>query len=76
MELIKLSKNGESALVEPSDLERFLSNGWSEKGTKPSKEVKRARKDDGTLVGDNPKTPENEAWVGGKAPARGKRKKT
>ena len=37
------------------------------------KEPKRARDSDGRLVGDDKKTPTfNEAWVGGKAPAKKK----
>tara|TARA_B100000287_G_C20109173_1_gene573677 strand:+ start:37 stop:207 length:171 start_codon:yes stop_codon:yes gene_type:complete len=36
---------------------------------------KRARKEDGTYKGDDPKTEKvNEAWVGGKAPKKGKKK--
>ena len=32
---------------------------------------KRARNDKGQLIGDDPSTPDvNEAWVGGKAPAK------
>jgi len=31
---------------------------------------KRARNTDGTLKADDPATPENEAWVGGKAPKK------
>jgi len=35
------------------------------------KEVKRARKEDGTLLGDDPSTPDvNEAWEGGEAPVK------
>lgn len=54
----------------------FVSNGWAMevKVDKPSDQgepVKRARNDDGTLKGDDPSTPEvNEAWEGGKAPAK------
>jgi hypothetical protein len=34
-------------------------------------EVKRARKEDGTLQGDDPSTPDvNEAWEGGEAPVK------
>ena len=39
-----------------------------------SKKRKRARKADGTYRGDDKSTPNvNEAWVGGKAPKRGKK---
>ena len=40
----------------------------SNKTSTPSK-PKRARKD-GKFVADDPKTPQNEAWVGGKAPKK------
>jgi hypothetical protein len=36
---------------------------------------KRARNTDGTLKADDPDTPENEAWVGGKAPKKKAKKK-
>jgi hypothetical protein len=40
------------------------------------KEVKRARKKDGTLQGDDPSTPDvNEAWEGGEAPVKTTAKK-
>ena len=35
-----------------------------------SAKPKRARNAAGTLKGDDPTTPENEAWVGGKAPKK------
>jgi|DEB0MinimDraft_10_1074344.scaffolds.fasta_scaffold79820_2 hypothetical protein len=34
----------------------------------------RARDENGHFVADDPSTPENEAWVGGEAPTRRKRK--
>ena len=37
---------------------------------------KRARNIDGTLKADDPDTPENEAWVGGKAPKKKVKKKS
>jgi hypothetical protein len=37
---------------------------------------KRARNTDGTLKADDPATPENEAWVGGKAPKKKAKKKS
>ena len=41
---------------------------------KKPKKRKRARKADGTFRGDDKSTPNiNEAWVGGKAPKRGKK---
>jgi len=39
-----------------------------------SSKPKRARNADGTLKADNPATPENEAWVGGKAPKKKSKK--
>ncbi len=36
----------------------------------PVVEAKRARDDKGHYVADDPSTPENEAWVGGKAPKK------
>lgn len=36
----------------------------------PTAKPKRARKADGTLKADDPNTPKNEAWEGGKAPAK------
>jgi len=33
-------------------------------------EPKRARNDKGHYIADDPSTPENEAWVGGKAPEK------
>ena len=33
-------------------------------------EPKRARNDKGHYIADDPSTPENEAWVGGKAPKK------
>ena len=46
-----------------------------EKLTESSK-PKRARNTDGTLKADDPATPENEAWVGGKAPKKKTKKKS
>ena len=39
-----------------------------------SSKPKRARNSDGTLKADDPSTPENEAWVGGKAPKKKSKK--
>jgi len=41
-----------------------------------SSQPKRARNSDGTLKADDPATPENEAWVGGKAPKKRAKKKS
>ena len=41
-----------------------------------SSKPKRARNTDGTLKADDPATPENEAWVGGKAPKKKTKKKS
>ena len=40
------------------------------KAVKPAPEPKRARNDKGHYIADDPSTPENEAWVGGKAPVK------
>ena len=47
----------------------------SNKTSTPSK-PKRARTSKGKFVADDPKTPQNEAWVGGKAPKKKATKKT
>ena len=47
----------------------------SNKTSTPSK-PKRARTSRGKFVADNPKTPQNEAWVGGKAPKKKATRKT
>ena len=47
----------------------------SNKTSTPSK-PKRARTSKGKFVADNPKTPQNEAWVGGKAPKKKATRKT
>ena len=45
------------------------------KTSTPSK-PKRARTNEGKFVADDPKTPQNEAWVGGKAPKKKATRKT
>ena len=73
---IKVFKNGDHAIIEESDLSRFEQSGWSTKDKKVSaSKPKRARNADGTLKADDPKTPQNEAWDGGKAPKKAKAKK-
>jgi hypothetical protein len=60
----------------------FVNEGWAEevgikieKKVVSSTETKRARNNDGTLKADNPSTPDvNEAWEGGKAPAKTSKK--
>ncbi len=44
---------------------------WSEKKEKEKVRTKplRARNEQGQFIANNPNTPENEAWVGGKAPS-------
>tara|TARA_B100000131_G_scaffold70401_1_gene66675 strand:- start:256 stop:426 length:171 start_codon:yes stop_codon:yes gene_type:complete len=44
-------------------------------GKKPEPVVKpkRARDDKGAFIADDPSTPENEAWVGGKSPKKKKK---
>lgn len=58
----------------------FVNNGWAMevKLDEPSDEGEpvRARNDKGQLMGDDPSTPDvNEAWEGGKAPAKKSSKK-
>lgn len=62
-------------------MDLFVENGWAlevkmdsaEENIEAEAEIKRARNDDGTLIGDDPETPDiNEAWEGGKAPAKKK----
>jgi hypothetical protein len=57
-------------------METFVANGWAEEiKVDAPVETKRARNDKGQLQADDPTTPDvNEAWEGGKAPA--KKKKT
>jgi len=69
-----------------ANMERFESMGWAIELKMDSpeetieveaevKEVKRARNDKGHLVGDDKSTPDvNEAWEGGKAPVKPKKK--
>ena len=72
-----------------ANMERFVSMGWAMEVKMDSVEetveveaeveIKRARNDKGHLVGDDKSTPDvNEAWEGGKAPAKKKttKKKT
>tara|TARA_R110000744_G_scaffold181247_1_gene300353 strand:+ start:1705 stop:2073 length:369 start_codon:yes stop_codon:yes gene_type:complete len=63
-------------------MDTFIQNNWAIEVKMDSvpetleveaevKEVKRARKEDGTLLGDDPSTPDvNEAWEGGEAPVK------
>lgn len=56
-------------------MQTFMANGWAVevKVDEPS-EAKRARNDKGQLQADDPSTPDvNEAWEGGKAPAKKKK---
>jgi len=57
-----------------AEMERMIGNGWAEEVKVDSPdELKRARNDDGHYIADDPDTPEvNEAWEGGKAPAKKK----
>jgi|TARA_R110001592_G_scaffold178030_1_gene418591 hypothetical protein len=69
-----------------ANMERFESMGWAIELKMDSpeetieveaevKEVKRARNDEGHLVGDDKSTPDvNEAWEGGEAPVKPKKK--
>lgn len=42
----------------------------AEVSAKPVTEPKRARNKKGHYIADDPSTPENEAWVGGKSPKK------
>ena len=62
-------------------MDLFVENGWAlevkmdsaEENIEAEAEIKRARNDKGQLIGDDPDTPDiNEAWEGGKAPAKKK----
>ena len=59
-------------------LKVFVENGWAQEVKVDAADVDtgepvRARDDKGGLVGDDPSTPDvNEAWEGGKAPAKKK----
>jgi hypothetical protein len=74
---ITVYKGTDHAIIEESDLSRFEKAGWSKTKKKAAaSEPKRARNADGTLKADNPSTPENEAWEGGKAPKKARSKKS
>ncbi len=67
-------------IVEPAEdwqddvMKTFVANGWAtevkvDAPDEVAEEPKRARNEDGTLIGDDPDTPDvNEAWEGGEAP--------
>ena len=74
---VTVYKGNDHAIIEESDLSRFEEAGWSKvKKAKATTKPKRARNADGTLKADDPSTPENEAWEGGKAPKKQRGKKT
>lgn len=69
--------------VMKSNMDTFVENGWAIEVKMDSAdevvdveadvEPKRARNEKGQLIGDDPDTPDvNEAWEGGKAPAKKK----
>ena len=74
-------------IVEPVDgwqddvMQTFVTNGWAtevkvDAPDEVAEEPKRARNEDGTLMGDDPDTPDvNEAWEGGEAPKKKASKK-
>jgi hypothetical protein len=72
---IEVWKGSSRAIIEEADLERFEKSGWSKTKKATATKPKRARNVDGTLKADDPSTPQNEAWEGGKAPKKPKRKK-
>ena len=69
-------------IVEPVDdwqddvMKTFVANGWAtevkvDAPDEVAEDPKRARNEDGTLIGDDPDTPDvNEAWEGGEAPKK------
>ena len=74
---ITVYKGSDHAIIEESDIDRFVDAGWSTtKKAKATSKPKRARNADGTLKADDPSTPQNEAWEGGKAPKKPRRKKS
>ena len=58
------------------NLEKLSSKFQEPNKTSTPSKPKRARTNRGKFVADNPKTPQNEAWVGGKAPKKKATKKT
>lgn len=68
----KKAEKGEIFEVSAAEGKLMLENGFAiEAESKP----KRARNAKGHLKADDPTTPENEAWEGGKAPKKKKAKK-
>jgi len=53
--------------------QRHFAEEFARKAKEASAPVERARDEDGHFVGDDPDTPENEAYVGGKAPKKKKK---
>jgi len=72
---IEIWKNSNRAIIEEADLERFEKSGWSKAKNATTTKPKRARNVDGTLKADDPSTPQNEAWEGGRVPKKNRRKK-
>lgn len=62
---------GQELDVSDADAKILIDNGMAEMADEP----KRARNEKGQLIADNPDTPENEAWEGGKAPKKKNTKK-
>ena len=60
----------------PPSVEELAARGLDPDGNPLKTEKVRARNEDGTLKADDPSTPENEAWVGGKAPKKKAKKKS
>ena len=54
----------------PAGPEEMAARGLNPDGTPLTTQKVRARNADGTLKADDPSTPENEAWVGGKEPVK------
>ena len=53
-------------------LHRLSEKEWAVHDANPKKTPQRAKNEKGQFLADDPATPENEAWVGGKTPAKKK----
>jgi len=77
----ELRENAERILNEEEKFEKDIPPAWpfptaheKMQETSPVK-PKRAKDENGKFIADDPSTPENEAWEGGKAPAKPKAKR-
>jgi hypothetical protein len=53
-------------------LHKLTEQEWADHDANPNKKLQQARNQKGQFVADDPATPENEAWIGGKSPAQKK----